>query len=277
MHRDGKRFDRDPTRVVRRDRPDDAALIAQPCEESAPAWPAGQALRERVRTRHRRWPFPPWGRASRSLRGSPDAGGPRSCPSGGTRRTRAWTAGSRRRWVTPAQRRTMEHGPSAPMTTVRPQGERLIAAAAEERPSPSRTGGPPSRSARAHPRVGRGREGRSKRSRSIMPPGASRSPGRFVADERAHARARVCTTVPRSSGISRSSMTGTYSAHCTGSPITRRRSTTTTRAPARAAAPAAAEPAGPAPTTRTSQVAGSCGARPGRCRAGRGSSSVCRS
>jgi hypothetical protein len=48
-------------------------------------------------------------------------------------------------------------------------------------------------------------------------------------------------------------MAGMYSAHCTGTPITRLRATTTTRAPSRAAARAADDPAGP-PAARTSQL-----------------------
>ncbi len=55
---------------------------------------------------------------------------------------------------------------------------------------------------------------------------------------------------------------GTNSAHCTGMPISLRRSIATTRAPASAAPRAADDPAGPSPITRTSQDSGTVAITP---------------
>jgi len=86
--------------------------------------------------------------------------------------------------------------------------------------------------------------------RSIMIPGKSETS--FSPDGRIVVMPVTCCWNTSDASAYLPIGSGTNSAHCTGTPISARRSTAITRAPAAAAVSAAQLPPGPSPTTRTS-------------------------
>jgi hypothetical protein len=157
-----------------------------------------------------------------------------------------WKVGHKRA-AQSMERAVRESGPSAPTIT-----------SAVRRRAPIRTASPSTAETAqlvhsvAPPATARCAMWRSKTPRFRITPGQVFSAASFPAMY-VRSADTLCATAASGALTSPARMAGMYSAHCTGKPTWRRRSSIKTRSPARAMGSAADAPAGPAPITMASQ------------------------